>query len=212
MTWPFRPSPPAVAGAAPAWAGTHHSPALGCLAAELPPGGGLRVLDLGPTVGANVAFLSRCAGRLQIADLVDSLAADPDLAVRAEREPGAVFGRLLPPGGDPYDLVLAWDALDSLGRGALASLAAHLARLCRAEARLLAFFWTGPERPDHPLRYRIEGPDTLAYEPAGSRDAGGGPGQGYAPAEVERLLRPWASERTFLLRHGLREHLMVLRG
>ena len=187
----------------------HRSLALAGLLAELPEESRLSVLDLGPAVGANLEFLSaryRC--RLQVADLWRSAGthrlADP------EADPAALFRELLPLAGGPeIDLVLAWDLLNYLRREQIRALAEHLAPSCRPGGRLFAMVLTGREIPRQPLTYELRAGGELVYRAAGGAIR---PGPRYRPAEVDALTPGFTVDRSYLLRHGIQEYLLVRGG
>jgi hypothetical protein len=187
----------------------HSSPALEALVARLSRSAPPSILDLGPAVGANVEFFSRFAGRLSIADFLGSLANDEALAVRFHEHPAAVLPELLPPPGDErelHDVVLAWDMLNYLTREQLNAVGAHLGRLTRPGAHLLALVATVPEIPAEPGTYRIKNGATLCYTTAGSRPR---KSPRWAPAELGRSLARFTVDRSYLLRHGVQEYLML---
>lgn len=184
---------------------SHRSLALATVLAELPEESALSVLDLGPAVGANLDFLAaryRC--RLQFADLWGSAPAhrfaDP------EADPAALFAELLPLDGPPFDLVLAWDLLNYLRREQIRALAERLAPACRPGGRLFAMVLTGREIPRRPLTYEMRPGGELVY-----RDAGGPTRAGprYRPAEIDDLTPGFAVDRSYLLRHGVQEYLLI---
>lgn len=199
-----RPAPPAEA-AEPA-AEVHDSLALKTLLDELPAGGRVRVLDLGPAVGANLEFLSRrYSCRLQVGDLYRSAAAagrrwgDPDA------DPAPLLPELLPL-SDEIDLVLAWDLLNYLTRKQIGALARHLGDACAPGARLLTMIATGAEMPREPLTYLLRGDGTLLYRGRGRHTR---PAPRYRPAEIDELTPGFTVDRSFLLRHGIQEYLLV---
>lgn len=186
----------------------HRSLALGTLLAELAPESRLRVLDLGPAVGDNVSFLSerfRC--KLQVADLYRSAVAAGSRWSDPEADPLALLRELLPL-SDELDLVLAWDVLNYLTRPQIRALASHLATACPPGARLLAMIATGAEMPRGPLTYVFQGDDRLLYR---GGDGPTRPAPRYRPAEVDELTPGFAVDRSFLLRHGVQEYLLVRR-
>ena len=198
-----RPAAPAVASA-PA-AESHRSLALATVLAELPEESSLSVLDLGPAVGANLEFLSsryRC--RLQFADLWGSAPvhrfADP------EADPAALMAELLPLESPPFDLVLAWDLLNYLRREQIRALAEHLAPACRPGGRLFAMVLTGREIPRRPLTYEMRPGGELVYRGAGGPTR---PGPRYRPAEIDDLTPGFTVDRSYLLRHGVQEYLLI---
>ena len=183
----------------------HPSLALTALLAELRPDRPLRLLDLGPAVGANIAFWSeRLPCSVQVADLHRSLAevhpgTDPEPAVRAA----------LPevrPGEPPLDLVLAWGLLDYLDRPRIRALAAALAPRCRPGARWFAMVRIGKEIPREPGSYLIRPDGSLVYRLDSAHTR---PGPRHRPSEIEAATPGFTTDRNFLLRHGVQEYLLV---
>ncbi|HEX2251833.1 MAG TPA: hypothetical protein VHQ65_01035 [Thermoanaerobaculia bacterium] len=202
MRWFQRRRPePRATEAATAAAETHRSLALAELLGELHPDRRLHILDLGPAVGANISFWSdrhRCS--VQVADFYRSLplppGADPEEAVR-DALPGA---------HGSVDLVLAWDLLNYLDRDLLGTLAGRLGKLCHRGSVLFAMMSTVPEIPREPGSYLIHPDGTLTYRVDRTRPR---PGPRYRPADLAKLMPGFATDRNFLLRHGVQEYLLV---
>ncbi len=205
MKW-FRPRPETAATAAPE-AGSpraHGSLALPVLLSELHPDRRLRILDLGPAVGANISFWSeRFPCTVQVVDLWSALAGG-----RGEGGPDVAAALPEPPADTPpVDVVLAWDLLNYLDRDRIRALADRLSRLCGAGAHLFAMLLTGPQIPREPGSYPIlDGGRQLLYrvDAAATR-----PGPRYRPADIDSLCRGFATDRNFLLRHGVQEYLLL---
>lgn len=208
MSW-FRGSRSAAPAAAPpdetAEPEVHPSLALAALLAELRPERTLRLLDLGPAVGANIAFWSeRLPCSVQVADLHRSLAEVP-----AETDPEVAVRAALPeprPDEPPIDLVLAWDLLDYLDRDRIRALAVALAARCRPGARWFAMVRIGKEIPREPGSYLIRPDGSLVYRLEGAHTR---PGPRHRPSEIEAATPGFSTDRNFLLRHGVQEYLLV---
>ena len=208
MSW-FRAQRSAAAAAPPpdeaAEPEVHPSLALASLLAELRPDRSLRLLDLGPAVGANIAFWSeRLPCSVQVADLHRSLAevpagTDPETALRAAL-PEARAGE------PPIDLVLAWDLFDYLERDRIRALAAALASRCRPGARFFAMVRIGKEIPREPGSYLIRPDGSLVYRLDSPHTR---PGPRHRPAEIEAATPGFTTDRNFLLRHGVQEYLLI---
>jgi SAM-dependent methyltransferase len=208
LKW-FRDRGAATATSAPAAEGAppepevHPSLALPDLLHQLHPDRRLRILDLGPAVGANLDFLAAlypCT--VQVADLY------PSLAETGAGDPAAAIAAALPPAAtqEPsLDLVLAWNLLDYLDRERIRSLAAHLARRCRPGALLFAMIGTRPEIPREPGSFVIRDPESLVYRQDPTRTR---PGYRYRPRDIAGLTPGFNTDRNFLLRHGVQEYLL----
>jgi len=180
----------------------HHSPglrtALSGLAGDLPG----RVLDLGSSVAANIAFYSRFARHIQIVDLLR--------VMKGEAGEGLTVGPALDwnlAGDDAsYDLVLLWDIINYLDREQAVTLIARLHAASRPDARFFLMIYVGSEMPAVPPSFEIVADDRVSYRPAAS---GTIPPARLEPAEVERLLAGFRIEGSFILRHGVREFVAV---
>lgn len=203
MSWfRSRRPPPAPEEAAPAAPETHHSLALPDLLSQLHPDRRLHILDLGPAIGANVDFWTdRHLCTVEVADVYPSL-------VAAQRgDPGAAVAAALPAeGARVADVVLAWDVFNYLDRERLKALGERLAARSRPGTLLFALVWTGKEIPVEPGRFLIQDESHLAYGVDTSRTR---PGPRYRPAEVAAMTAGFATDRSFLLRHGVQEYLLV---
>jgi hypothetical protein len=185
----------------------HRSLALAALFGSIQPEDRLHVLDLGPAVGSNVESLSqRFVCKLQIGDLYRTLTADQRRFHDPEADPRALIDDALPRHGEPYDLVLAWDLLNYLTRLQIRALATLLGERCRPGARLFAMVATLAEMPAGPLTYLFTGEADLIYR---DRPPHNRPGPRYRPAEISALTPGFAVDRSYLLRHGIQEYLLV---
>lgn len=219
MSWSFRrsepPAPEAMTDAdepSPPPSEVHPSPGFADLVQHLQrTGGGLHILDLGPALGSNIEFLGRWARRLQIVDLPASLAEIDGVEQRLAKQPEAVFAETLPAAEPPgFDVVLAWNLFDYLDRRPLAALGDGLTRLSRPGGHLFAFVSTDREIPALPPVIRIEGEGRyLRGEP---RTAELRPGRRWNPGDLEEALPGFEVVHSYLLRHGVREHLLRRRG
>lgn len=220
MSWSFgrRRRPPAIADETDAPPGpreeVHSSPALEALVERLQRSAPPSILDLGPALGTNVEFFSRYAARLSIADFLGSLATDEGLAIRFHEQPATVVPEILPAAPNPseasdlHDVVLAWDVFNYLTREQMDVLGEHLARLTRPGAHLLTLVATAPEIPAEPVLYKIEDGGHLRY---GVRSPRPRKSPRWAPAELGRSLASFTVDRSYLLRHGVQEYLMLRR-
>ena len=164
-------------------------------------GQGLRILDLGSAVGGNVEFLSQIGCKLHIGDLY----ASRSTAVEGE-ELGQEFFEQLFPADTRLDVVLAWDLFNYLQRKEMARLGLLLRRHCRPGALIFALMWIQKQIPAQPIRFRMQENGQLIYE---RRTALERPGPRYAPAEISSMLKGFGVDRSFLLRHGVQEYLLV---
>jgi hypothetical protein len=161
-----------------------------------------RVLDLGPALGSNVDFFARFGCKLYIEDLFSAVVESP-----VEGDERLDFARHLEsPDREPIDLVIAWDLFNYLSRKELLALGRELAKLCRPGAMVFALLSYLKQIPAQPLRFRIQDEESLLYMP---QSGGERPSPRYAPSEVADLFSGFSVDRSFLLRHGYQEYLLL---
>jgi hypothetical protein len=161
-----------------------------------------RILDLGPPLHANLARLARLAPKLAVADLAGSL--QDGLSPLAALDEALAS---LAPGGlaEPFELVLAWDLPNHLGRETLPRLGAQIARRCADGCLLHALLDVGKTMPALPRRYRIRDEEVLEQELLTAEQVACPRLQ---PGELDRLLPGFVIEKSRLLAHGVQEVLM----
>ena len=122
------------------------------------------VLDLGPVVGANVAFFGERLGcKLHVEDLFADVEAH---ARRRAKDPAAdlppLASRLLQP-LESVDGILCWDLFDYLDGATGRALAARLTGLLRSGGALYGLFGTTPIDLAHYTRFVLEEEDSLRH-------------------------------------------------
>ncbi len=201
------PDPPSAARS-PSEPTRHPSQALKLLVSRLESRPRSRVLDLGPAVGRNVAFLAGFSCKLFIADLHQTLfprspaaAAPTPLATRLARDLPAIEG-------GPMDAILAWDLLNYLEPGEIEVLGRELRRYCRFGTILLTMISTLKEMPGRARSFEIADRESLVYGDAGrvSRLS-----PRYKEPDLGRLLADFKVETTYLLRNGMQEYVLEYR-
>ncbi len=163
----------------------------------------LTVLDLGSAVGSNVEFLSQFGCKLFIEDLYAALSSRTDGDVTG---PSFFADFLSVPDDTRFDVVLAWDLFDYLQRKELAAFAEQLRNYTNRGALLFALISYHKTIPAQPYRFRIKDEQHLIYE---RRTGAERPSPRLAPAEVTNLLKGFRVDRSFLLKHGIQEYLLV---
>jgi hypothetical protein len=198
-------APPATAEPSPPPALEEHgAPGLHHALEQLPRPGA-SVLDLGPALAANVAFFEVIGARLRIVDLDASLEEVDLLAL-----PPAAWAARLPEllafhEHESFDLVLAWDLPNYLGRERWPAVAGHLiARLSRNGAFHL-LVRVGADMPARPCRYRILDQGLISEEALTSTRV---PAPRMPHAEVEKLHPGLVAPRSHLGKHGVQEYVL----
>lgn len=124
------------------------------------------VLDLGPAIGPNIAFLGeRIECRIHVKDLYADLerhARDDAL----DRFPEFLASALCEYGPESIDAVLCWDIFDYLAPPAADALAGMLMQALRRGGALLALFGGGGTSEPSYTRYVIEDEGHLRYRVA----------------------------------------------
>jgi hypothetical protein len=162
------------------------------------------VLDLGPAVEDNVAFLGDLARRLQILDLGRQRPGDRQETGASLERDIALLRELLPEQAGAFHLVMTWDILNYVPRQRFKELMGVLSELCAPEARLFSMICESKTMSAAPNRYRVVRESRIVSESQTS-DVKVAPEM--PPAAVERLLTGFRIEHTFVLRHGVREYV-----
>ena len=143
-------------------------------------------------------------------DLIEDLYAA--LSSRSPGEAGTLAGPgffsefLALPEDTRFDVVLAWDLFDYLQRKELATFAEQLRTYTNRGALIFALISYHKTIPAQPYRFRIKDEQHLIYE---RRTGAERPSPRLAPAEVTNLLKGFRVDRSFLLKHGIQEYLLV---
>jgi hypothetical protein len=181
----------------------YSSPGLDGAVSAVPDDGNCKVLDLGPSVAANLEFLASFASYLQIVDAVDRGPAAANLG-GPESVRLSTLNTLLDQHRRSFNLVLAWDVFNYLSPEQAERLNQSVAELCLPSARLHAIFFATDTMPAVPHRYRIVDRGHLAYEPA-TTELRGAPS--LPAAAVGKLLKGFRIEHSFVLQHGVHEYV-----
>lgn len=176
------------------------SPGLAALFDKLKQDGGHSILDLAPAEGRHLRLLGGFARQVRFAGIVPRVRSEP-----WSRELGA----LVPNADLPYDVVLAWDALDEVAGVERDQLVERLADITAPGALLYAVVDGSGSVTRRPLAFtmldhgRVEQRAVGAAVPAAAS---------LLPAQVERVLDPFEVVHAFALRSGLREYVARKRG
>jgi hypothetical protein len=185
---------------------TRASPGLEAVLAALPRRQQCRILDLGPATADNVTALGEVARWVRILDLtrieVGRRSSLPETIENGIRSLCA----LATDQDAVHDLVLAWDLVNYVPRNRVSPLMEALGDLCTAGGRVLLSVTENHPIPARPNRHRIIGPSRVRVETITSEI---GVAPELPPAAVERALKGFQIERTFVLRHGVREYVAL---
>jgi hypothetical protein len=161
------------------------------------------LLDLGPTVGANISFFGE---QLGCKIFIEDLFADLDRHIRAgttERFTERLRHRF-PQESGSVDGIICWDFIDYLERPAAQVLAEELARVLRPDGALLAFFATVQTNDPRYTKYVIADEENLrhrSYPAARCRQTI------LMNRDIIRLFPTLRVSDSFLLQNNLREIL-----
>jgi hypothetical protein len=191
-----------------------NSPLLGTLGERLAAAGLCQVLDLGPAIGANVAYFGNLHCRLHIADCAAALIALNRRLQAEEAETGlsleAELQRILPLElAAPLDAILLWDVPNYVGKPLFKALMAHLAPWVAGDTWLHAYICPRREMPAQPGRYRLTPEGRLAVT-AGSLEKCACPA--YTQPDLRALMPQFTVARSMLLQNGLQEYLFKGQG
>lgn len=176
------------------------SPALAALFEGLHDDGRHTVLDLGRAGGRRLRLLGRFARQIRFAGLVP-------LPPRGDALTAAL--EALPPNPDrPYDVVLAWDALDRIDPEERPMLVERIVELTAPGALIYLVVESSGAVLTRPVRLTLVELDRVSQEPVGPPEPAR---PNLLPGHVERLLDPFEVRHAFSLRIGLREYVAVKR-
>jgi hypothetical protein len=162
------------------------------------------LLDLGPVVGANVAFFGdRLACKIQVEDFF----ADIEAQARRGTPEGlweTLSSRLSRLASSYYDGILCWDLFDYLDRATAQALAARLAKLLRPGGVLYGFFGTTPIELTHYTRFIVEDETTFKQRTYPATKVNRSP---LLNRDITRMFDPLAVTESVLLKTSTRETL-----
>ena len=162
------------------------------------------LLDLGPVVGANVAFFGdRLACKIQVEDFF----ADVEAQARRGTPDGlweTLSTRLSRLASSYYDGILCWDLFDYLDRATAQALAARLAKLLRPGGVLYGFFGTTPVELTHYTRFMVEDETTFKLRTNPATKVQRSP---LVNRDLTRMFDPLVVAESVLLKSNTRETL-----
>lgn len=168
---------------------------------------GASILDLGPPLAHNVAFFNRLGARVRILDLEATLLEERLWVAPAKL---AHWEARVPPAMDldpeaRFDLVLAWDLMNYLGRERWPTVARELVGRVAPGGMVHLLARTGKEMPDRPSHFRWIDSDQVREEP---RATASRPAPRLSHGEIEKLNPGLAAAKSFLDKTGLQELLL----
>jgi SAM-dependent methyltransferase len=185
----------------------HRSLALAALFEGIRGRNKVNVLDLGSAVGSNVEFLSQYGCKLFIEDLYAALSSRTSVGEEGDLAGPDFFSEFLSlPEDTRFDVILSWDLFNYLHRKELVAFSEQLRRYSHKGTLLLSLVSYHKTIPAQPYRFRIKDEQHLIYERRTGADR---PSPRLAPAEVTGLLKGFRVDRSFLLKHGIQEYLLV---
>ena len=163
------------------------------------------VIDFGPVIGSNVAFLGdRLGCKLVIEDLLTELDRHKKANTMAEF-PGAIDARLSQREDQSVDGILCWDLFDFLDKPSGQVLAKHVVRLLRPGGAVMGFFSTAAAERAPFTKFEIADDQSLRHRHH--------PGIGGAKAalqnrDIGKMFEGLVVAESFLLKTGTREILL----
>ena len=162
------------------------------------------VIDVGPVIGSNVAFLGdRLGCKLFIEDLVTELdrykksGAATGLSIAMESR--------LRQGEGSVDGVLCWDFFDFLEKPAALSLAKHISRMLRPGGAVMGFFCTSAVERAPFTKYEIIDEQSLRHR---HHPGAGGPKYPHQNRDIIKMFEGLVVSDSFLLKSNTREILL----
>lgn len=166
------------------------------------------ILDLGSPLRANVEYLSQFSCVLHIGDIFRALADEPEMSeAEDERDVEGVAGRLIAYEDDiRFDAIFVWDVFDYLDSAMSHAVVYRLGHYCRTGTLLYLMTSNRETIPDEPGRFTIIDDQHLRFE---RRGAGTREGMRYSPRALERIMRGFRLQHSFLLAHEMQEYLFI---
>ena len=163
------------------------------------------MLDLGPALGANIRYFGGVGARVRIADFersIDDEGAREAIPAIWERK----LVHLLPfDDGERFDLVLAWDLPNYIGRERWPAVARRIVERLAPEGAFHLLARVGAEMPARPSIFRIVEPGVVSEQVIATRNVA-------APrlphAEIEKMNPGLVAPRSHLGKHGMQEYVL----
>jgi hypothetical protein len=162
------------------------------------------LLDLGPVIGANVAFFGE---RLGCKLFIEDLLVDLERHIRAGTTDAltAAINSRFRHGDNSVDGVLCWDFFDFLDKSAAQALARQVVRMLRPGGAVMGFFSTAPVPRAAFTKYEIVDETTLRHR---HHAGAGGTKQVLLNRDIIRMFDGLHVSDSFLLKSNTREILL----
>lgn len=162
------------------------------------------VIDFGPVIGSNVAFLGEKLGcKLFIEDLITEFdrhkkaaalaTLQADIEARLKQAPGSVDG------------ILCWDFFDFLEKPVAQAVAKHLVKMLRPGAAVMGFFCTAAVERAPFTKYEIVDEQSLRHR---HHAGAGGPKYPLLNRDIIKMFDGLIVSDSFLLKSNTREILL----
>jgi hypothetical protein len=167
------------------------------------------VLDFGPVIGGNVAFLGdRLGCKLTIEDLVTELDRHKKAGTSSEMS-AALDARLGPRENGSVDGILCWDLFDFLDKAAAQTLARQIVRLLRPGGAVMGFFCTTAVERAPFTKFEVVDEQSLRHK---HHAGAGGPKTSLPNRDIIRMFEGLNVAESFLLKNSTREILLRKRS
>ncbi|HVS62115.1 MAG TPA: methyltransferase domain-containing protein [Thermoanaerobaculia bacterium] len=193
-----------------------------------------RVVDLGPAHGDNLSFLSRYGCRIEFLDLYSQIWEAGQTNPHAELErTQRLVEHMLELGApeqdatghgevgsdaasgssgarrrrESIDLILFWDLINYMIPSQIEGLYRALSPLLASGTRAFLLLAHSPELPLHPRRLRFAGRDRLIWDEQAPAVR---PCPQYSEHRLHKMFPDFTVDRSFLMRHGVREYLLAI--
>ncbi len=161
------------------------------------------VIDFGPVIGSNVAFLGERLGcKLFIEDLTSELSRHLKGGTM-DALPDAVQLRLRQ-GEASVDGILCWDFFDFLKKPAAQSVARHLVGMLRPGGAIMGYFAISNVERSTFMKYEIVDEQSLRHRP----HTGAGARHAHPNRDIIKMFEGLAVAESFLLKNNSREILL----
>jgi hypothetical protein len=166
------------------------------------------LIDVGPVIGANVAFFGE---RLGCKLFIEDLFADYDRHARAgtlDQLPAAIDSRFRH-ADSSVDGVLCWDFFDFLAKPAAQALARQIVRMLRPGGAVMGFFCTSASDRAPFTKYEIADETALRHR---QHPGTGGPKHVLLNRDIIKMFDGLIVSDSFLLKANTREILLRRKG